>query len=186
MRQRNLAIGAALLFCVSNAAVATAMMARGNQTILVPSIVDEYAITATRVSSDYLLALTRDAASLYLNRHPYDTDYFEDNLRRLLHPSLHEALRETIRRDEEFNTYKLGRRNWQPQELCRLPGDALRTEIYGTLETYLNGKVVETVRTVRQFHWRHEGTRVFLVDMIEIEPGKHECLKLRYTDGEGQ
>lgn len=182
VRQRNAALslaGALALAVVASGVVASA---KDTSVVMVPSSVDEFRLSSSHVSTTYLLAMTRDAAALYLNRHPHDTDYFKQNLVRLAHPSFHDDIIEAIDLDEANNRFKLGRRNWMPTDVCRLSGDDYRTEILGSRETYVGGELIATETVARQFRWRLEGTRLYLVDMLEMDPAESECLTVKFTE----
>lgn len=177
-RQRNVSVGVLALSLVALVLVSMVAASKRDNIILVPTTMGEFHVTQGRVPDDYVLAVTRDAASLLLNRHPHDTSYFRDNLLRLVEPKFHESMQVIIEKDDQENRFKAGRRNWQPIEICRLPGDGFVTEVIGDLETYVNGKRVENEKIVKRFTWKLIGTRLYLSDILDVEHGQHQCAKL--------
>lgn len=183
-KQRNLAFVGMGLSVIGLVAVSVLAASKQDTTILVPTTVSPFHITAGRVPNDYLIAVTRDAASLMLNRHPHDTNYFKENMLRLVDPRIHDAMSARMDEDEAANRFKAGRRNWMPIEICRLPGEAFTTEVVGDLETYVNGVRVSNEKIVKRFVWSLSGTRLFLSDVIDVEFGRHECARIK-DEGEG-
>lgn len=181
-KQRNVAFVFMGIAMVALTAVSMLAVSKKSNTILIPTTVSEYHITAGRVPTIYLLAVTRDAASLMLNRHPHDTNYFQENMLRLVDPKIHDEMMVIMQKDEKDNRFKAGRRNWMPIEICRLQGDELVTEVVGDLETYVNGNRVETKKVVKRFFWTLNGTRLFLSDVMDIEHGQHECALIKTED----
>lgn len=177
-RQRNISFMGLALALVAVCGMTTVVASRKESIVLVPTTVDQYTIVKGRVPDDYLIAVTRDAASLLLNRHPHDTSYFRDNILRMTDPAIHDDMLVAIEQDELDNKFRAGRKNWMPEEVCRLPGEDLVTEIVGTLETYVNGQRINSERIARRFHWRLEGTRLFWSDIHILEPGEEQCKQI--------
>ena len=175
-RQRNLLIFTNVLCMLGIFATAAVAVSRQDQTIIMPSSVDRYVIQKGRVSDNMVLAMTRDISNLLLNRHPYDSEYFEENILRIAHPSRHEAIKHALSDDAENNQYRAGIRNWLPQEICLVRGDERITEVKGVVQTYVNGQLVVSRDVVQNFKWGIEGTRLWLFDSAEISPSETQCI----------
>lgn len=185
LRQRNLLIGALGLLAATNLCISALAASRKPATILIPTMMSEFEIRDGRVPDDYILNLTRDAATLMLNRHPHDTDYFRENILRMVEPRHHGALETSMAADEMQNRYKSGERTFHATDLCRVrtkDGD-LVTEIVGRLNTYLNDRKVASEELAQRFIWRMDGRRVWLRDTLRLATPESECLKLKTEEG---
>lgn len=174
-KQRNLAIFGCLVFAGASVATSMVALAKKDRIITVPTTVDSYVIEKGRVSDNYLISMTRDVSNLFLNRHPYDSDYFETNVLRIVHPSTHEKIKGVLSKDEENNQYLSGIRNWLPQNICIIR-DKNISEVSGTIQTYVNGTMVAERNIKQFFKWQLDGTRLWLVSSGEIEEGNGQCL----------
>ena len=174
-KQRNLAYAGCLVFAFATCMTALVAVSKEDRIITVPTTVDSYVIEKGRVSDNYLISMTRDVSNLFLNRHPYDSEYFEENVLRIVHPSTHEEIKNVLKGDDDNNQFRSGIRNWLPKEIC-IKRSANISEVSGTVQTFVNGsKVAE--RPLRQyFKWRLDGTRLWLVSSGEIADGDATCL----------
>jgi len=173
--QRNLALVGCVIFSLSTGAASAVAVSKNDRVITIPTSVDSYVIEKGRVSDNYLIAMTRDASNLFLNRHPYDKEYFETNVLRIVHPSRHEEVKGVIRDDDESNQYRAGIRNWLPQRLCILRSENV-TEVSGKIQIYVNGKVSSEREVKQYFKWQLDGTRLWLLTSGEIPDGEEKCL----------
>jgi len=175
-RQRNLLIVTNVIGIVGLLASSAVAMSRQDKVILVPSTVDQFIIEKGRVSDEYLLAHTRDISNLLLNRHPYDSTYFEENVLRIVHPTKQEQVKGVLAHDDENNKYLAGIRNWLPQEICIVRGTERLSEVKGRVQTYVNGQMVVDREVIQNFKWTVDGTRLWLVDSAEIEVNETRCI----------
>lgn len=175
-RQRNLALIGCAIFAFSSAMASLVAVNKEDRIITVPSSVDSYVIERGKVSDNYYIAMTRDSANLFLNRHPYDSEYFEKNVLRIVHPSTHEEIKRVLEQDDADNQYRSGIRNWLPKRVCLNRRDNV-TEVSGSVETYVNGAKVSERAVNQYFKWQLDGTRLWLVSSGEIKPGDEKCLK---------
>lgn len=174
-RQRNLSIAACAVFAFVAIMACMVALAKKDRIITIPTTIDSYIVEKGRVSENMLYAFTRDWSNLFLNRSPYDSDYFEENVFRIVHPSKHRSIRDVLSVDEENNKFRAGTRNWLPENMCVIRKEN-RSEVEGKVQIYVNGQQVLS-RTVRQyFEWEMEGTRIWLVDSGEIAEGGARCL----------
>jgi len=174
-KQRNLAIAGCMIFALASVATSMVAVSKKDRIITVPTTVDSYVIEKGRVSDNYLIAMTRDVSNLFLNRHPYDSDYFETNVLRVVHPSTHEEIKKVLANDDENNQYLSGIRNWLPKNIC-IMRDKNISEVSGTVQTYVNGKMVTEKEVKQFFKWQLDGTRLWLVSSGTIENGEETCL----------
>lgn len=175
-QQRNLLVITNVLSVLAVVFASTVAIVRKDKVILVPTTIDQYQIQSNRIGDDYILAMTRDISQLILNRHPYDTTYFEENILRIVHPSMHERIKRTLRDDDQNNQYRAGIRNWLPQEICVVRGHDLTTEVRGQVETYVNGQKVVTRDVIQRFEWDLDGTRLWLMSSKETELADAGCI----------
>lgn len=174
-RQRNLSIAACGVSALVAVMACMVALAKKDRIITIPTTIDSYIVEKGRVSENMLYAFTRDWSNLFLNRSPYDSDYFEENVFRIVHPSKHQSIRDVLSVDEENNKFRAGTRNWLPENMCVIRTEN-RSEVEGKVQIYVNGQQVLS-RPVRQyFEWEMEGTRIWLVDSGEITEGGARCL----------
>ena len=176
-RQRNLVAVAAGLLLLTAWSTSAIAMRRNSEVILVPTLLPETAIQRNRAPDDYVLSMTRDAAQLFLNRHPHDTRYMRENVLRIVDPAYHDELKRQIAEDENDNKYKSGERVFFPERMCMVEGTTSPTaEIRGRLNTYLNDRKIETRDVIQRFVWRVDGYRLVLVDTASIDKSDALCV----------
>jgi len=174
-RQRNLALMGCLVFALSTGMSSMVAISKTDRIITIPTTVDSYVIEKGRVSDNYMISITRDVSNLFLNRHPYDTEYFEENVLRIVHPSTHEDIKAVLREDDENNQYRAGIRNWLPRSVC-VNRKLNISEVSGSIQTYVNGKLAVERKVKQYFKWKLDGTRLWLVSSGEILDGEETCL----------
>lgn len=175
-RQRNLALAGCFVFACATGLSSIVAVSKQDRIITVPTTVDSYVIEKGRVSDNYMISMTRDVSNLFLNRHPYDSEYFQENVLRIVHPSTHEEIKAVMRSDDENNKYRSGIRNWLPKNICIIRG-ANRSEASGNVQTYVNGALMVERPVNQYFNWKLDGTRLWLVSSGEIEAGEEQCLQ---------
>lgn len=174
-RQRNLSFLFNAVFGLATISAAMLALSREDRIITIPTTVDQYVIEKGKVSDNYLMAMTRDGANLFLNRHPYDSQYFEENVLRIVHPSTHEEIKKVLANDDDNNQWRSGIRNWLPESICLVRGDMI-SEVRGRVETYVNGEVVSQREVIHNFKWLLDGTRLWLVSASEITKDDAKCI----------
>lgn len=180
-RMRNILLFCLVVMLLAVAALSVALMSKDKEIVLIPSVIDEMNITASRVPDAYLLSLTHDMSNLLLNRHPHDTSYFKDNVLRMVHPRYHNAIVRQIEFDEDNNKFKSGTKVFRPIVLCRVRGDVIQSEAVGEVETYINGSRIAKERLVYRYVWEHEGFHVRVKDIRQLKYEESSCANQRGT-----
>ena len=97
LNTRLTATAALLAASVATNLVLSSLFFAARQTVLVPMLPSEVTLTSTGgVSYDYLESAARDAAYLFLNRTPDNTDYFEQQLLKIAEPTTYQAIRASL------------------------------------------------------------------------------------------
>ena len=97
LNTRLTATAALLAASVATNLVLSSLFFAARQTVLVPMLPSEVTLSSTGgVSYDYLESAARDAAYLFLNRTPDNTDYFEQQLLKIAEPTTYQAIRASL------------------------------------------------------------------------------------------
>ena len=97
LNTRLTATAALLAASVATNLVLSGLIFSSRQTVLVPMLPSQVTLSSLGgVSYDYLESAARDAAYLFLNRTPDNTDYFEEQLLKIAEPSTYQAIRASL------------------------------------------------------------------------------------------
>ena len=167
-RQRNVLIAVNLVLVIGITLQSGALLNRDTHVILTPTLSSETEIKYRTPSSHYLEQVTRDVATLFLNRHPQNLDYFRKNILRMTHPSAHGdievALLDTQRQYIATKTSTV----FYPSEIYVDPYK-LYSEIQGELHTFLGSDLISNEKATYGADWHYNAMRLQLMSFYQIE-----------------
>lgn len=137
--------------------------------VLVPTLKTETSLSSGMPSPAYLEMVTRDTASLFLNRHPNNLKYFRDNILRMAHPSSHGELESALLATEKRLIATQTSTTFFPSEIITDP-QTNYTEIHGRLHTYLGNERIKDERMIFGADWTYDSMRLWLKDFYPIDP----------------
>jgi conjugal transfer pilus assembly protein TraE len=168
---RRALIGASCLLGIALVAVgsmALALSSKRQEIVLVPTLPSEMNLGTGATQPEYMELLTRDTAALFLNRHPNNTEYFEETLLRLVHPSAYPEISTEIERDRAERIQTQTSTVFLPLEVYVEPSGNY-SEIIGRYQTYVGNEMISQDTKVFAMRWQARGLSVRLVDFAEIE-----------------
>ena len=168
---RRLFILTVALLCastLSNVVLGFAVSARKESVILVPTLPSELRVGSGSVQAEYIEMLTRDTAYLILNRHPNNTEYFEQALLQIVDPGRYAQVEAQLQADRENRIETATSPSFMPIEIYVDPsGDY--SEIVGRHFTYVDQELIASETKVFAARWVRQGMSVKLADFAEIE-----------------
>lgn len=161
--------GVVCMLAVSCLGMALTLMKARTEVVLVPTMVGDMSITTGRPSAEYLESMTRDVASLFLNRHPNNTDYFQENILRVVDASVYSQMERELAASRQERIRTRTSTVFHPLSIYVDPDEAY-TEIHGQLRTYVGPQEVEQAEKTFAARWTVSGLTVRLLEFVEIEP----------------
>ncbi len=167
-RQRNVLIAVNLILVIGITLQSGVLLSRDTHVILTPTLSSDTEIQYQTPSAHYLEQVTRDVASLFLNRHPQSLDYFRKNILRMTHPSAHGdievALLDTQRKYIATKTSTV----FYPSEIYVDP-KKLYSEIKGELHTFLGSDLISNEEATYGANWHYNALRLQLMSFYQLD-----------------
>lgn len=162
--------------------VLAVMLTRQKQEmVLVPTLQGEATIITGTASNEYLQALTRDAAALFLNRHPNNSNYFRQNLLRMVDGTVFGEMEAQLLAERNSRIKTKTSTVFHPSEIYVSPeGDY--SEIGGIVQTFVASQMVSEETKVFAARWRVQGLQVRLLDFSEIERSRARMRSFRQSE----
>ncbi|WP_271187878.1 TraE/TraK family type IV conjugative transfer system protein [Maricaulis virginensis] len=173
-RVRSISRVTAMLACLCLAltvaviALALSVMAKRGEVVLVPTLSSELRMISGTPSAEYMEAMTRDVAALMLNRHPNNTEYFRENILRMVHASVYAQIERELDAARQERVRTRTSTVFHPVSIYVDPEDRY-SEITGILRTYVGPEQVGEETKTFAVRWIVEGLTVRLADFSEIE-----------------
>lgn len=145
-----------------------------SEVVLVPTLASELAVREGAASREYLEQMTRDVASLFLNRTPHNTEYFEDTLLRLVDPRVYASMQAEL---EDARAERVETRTstvFHPIELYVEP-DRGYSEIVGEVQTFVGDERISKETKTFAATWAVNGLTVRLHEFVEIDPSERRA-----------
>jgi conjugal transfer pilus assembly protein TraE len=167
LRQRNwLALLAAGLAVTSLAAIAVGST-QSREIVLVPVTGQSLTLSSAGVSREYLELVTRDTALMLLNRSPEGLDYWMGQILKLADPAAHGRLKSELiqivseqRGSDIAQAFVIRSLVIDPKEL--------RSEVTGTLKTFVGAQVIASEERKFIFSWSYSGLRLALTGFAQV------------------
>ena len=150
---------------LSNVIMASLVMRQRTEAVLIPTMTSDMALMSGAPSGQYMEMLTRDIASLFLNRHPNNTEYFQENVLRVVHSSVYAEMEQQLRAKRIHTRTSTV---FHPIELFVDPSEGY-SEITGVLQTRVGDQQVSEETRTYAARWHIEGLTVRLLDFSEID-----------------
>ncbi|WP_109356269.1 type IV conjugative transfer system protein TraE [Sphingorhabdus sp. EL138] len=167
LRQRNwLALLAAGLAVTSLVAI-TAATTQSREIVLVPVTGQSLTLSSAGVADEYLELVTRDTALMLLNRSPEGLDYWMEQILKLADPGAHGRLKSELvkivseqRGSDIAQAFVIRSLSIDPKEL--------RSEVSGTLKTFVGAQVIASEERKFVFRWSYSGLRLALTGFAQV------------------
>jgi conjugal transfer pilus assembly protein TraE len=162
LRQRNALAVASLALGLLLAATFTVAEKRDREVVLVPTLRSQVTLSSTAVSRDYLEMVTRDLASVALNRSPESLTYWMNSILDLTD----ERARGQVKKDlMKVVAEQQGSQITQffTPDTMEVDPKGLSSMVGGTLHTVVASKEVTTEHRTFQFRWSYNGVSLKLI-----------------------
>lgn len=160
--------GVSCALALSNVIMAGLVMRQRTEAVLIPTMTSDMSLMSGAPSGHYMEMVTRDVASLFLNRHPNNTEYFQENVLRLVHSSVYAEMEQDLRTMREERVHTRTSTVFHPIEIFVDPSEGY-SEIIGVLQTRVGDQQVSEETRVYAARWAIEGLSVRLLDFSEID-----------------
>lgn len=170
LRQRNwLALAAAGLTVTSLTAI-VAGSTQSREIVLVPVTGQSLTLSTAGVAHEYLELVTRDTALMLLNRSPEGLDYWMKQILEIADPAAHGRLKSEL---VKIVSEQRGSDIAQAFVIRSLVIDpkALKSEVTGTLKTFVGAQVIASEERKFVFRWTYTGFRLALTGFSQMPTG---------------
>lgn len=169
LKQRNtFAVTSCGLFLVLCATLLVAS-GRKQEIILVPAVKGSMSLTSTSVSPEYLEAVTRDVATVALNRSPENLDYWMQSLLNLTDESSRGQLKVDLLKVYQEQSGTQITQFFTPDGMQIYP-DRLQSQVSGIVHTVAANKEVSTQHRLFRFIWAYNGFNLKLKGFGAVTP----------------
>ena len=168
LKQRNallLTTMALLVVVLSLTFVATS---KDRELVLVPSLAKPLTISSASISPEYLEMVTRDVATLALNRSPSALDYWMEGVLKIVHPSAYGRVKADLmklvaeqRGSDVAQSFTFTGMKIYPRTLT--------SDVSGTLTTFVGKQVISSEPKVFRFVWSYSGVSLSLLRFGLVE-----------------
>jgi conjugal transfer pilus assembly protein TraE len=142
---------------------------RRQEIILVPAVKGPMTLTATSVSPEYLEAVTRDVATVALNRSPENLDYWMQSLLNLTDESSRGQLKVDLLKVYQEQSGTQITQFFTPDGMQVYP-DRLQSQVSGIVHTVAANKEVSTQHRLFRFVWAYNGFNLKLKGFGAVMP----------------
>ena len=167
LKQRNMLAVFALALLVVLLAMLVALTAKDREVVLAPVLSRPLVISSAGVSPEYLELVSRDAATMVLNRTPSGLDYWMEQVLRIVHPSAYGAVKAQLVR---IVNEQRGSDVAQAFTMTAMTTDTrhLTTDVAGVLTTYVGRQVISSEKKTFRFRWAYAGLSLSLVEFGQL------------------
>lgn len=169
LKQRNALLLSTLALLVVTLWLTYAATSKDRDVLLVPSLSRPLAISSANVSPEYLELITRDVATMALNRSPASLDYWMEQVLKVVHPSAYGRVKAELvklvseqRGSDISQAFTISDMKIYPKTLT--------SDVSGKLTTFVGSQVISSEPKTFRFVWSYSGLSLSLVRFGLIEP----------------
>ncbi len=173
LKQRNMLAVFALALLVVALLLLMAMVAKDREVILAPVLSRPLTISSAGVSPEYLELVSRDAATIILNRTPSGTEYWMDAVLKIVNPSAYGHVKGQL---VQMIGEQKGSDLAQAFAMTGMSIDskALTADVTGFVTTYVGRQVISSDKKTFRFRWTYSGLSLSLIEfgqLVAVKPG---------------
>ena len=176
LRQRNWLTGIAALLAITTIIGIVGAASRDQEIILVPISTQPLTISSAGASAEYMELVTRDTALMLLNRSPEGLDYWMEQILKLADPKAHGRLKSEL---VKIVSEQRGTDIAQAFVIRSLSIDpkGLRSEVTGTLKTFVGAQVIASEERKFVFSWTYSGLRLALTGFAQVPTEREQQIQ---------
>lgn len=171
LKQRNMLAVFALVLLGVVLMMLLALTAKDREVVLSPVLSRPLVISSAGVSPEYLELISRDAATMVLNRTPSGLDYWMEQVLRIVHPSAYGTVKAQLvkivneqRGSDVAQAFTMTGMITNPSQLT--------TDVSGVLTTYVGKQVISSEKKTFRFRWAYSGLSLSLIEFGQLVSGK--------------
>ncbi len=170
LRQRNVLAALAAGLAIALVVMFTVAQSRDREVVLVPVLHAPVTLTNREVSADYLEMVTRDMATLVLNRSPDALDYWMKNILAVTDERARGDVKASLMKIVSEEQGSQITQFFTPDSLQVNPGK-LESTVGGIVHTVVASKEVTSEHRSFRFVWSYNGVSLRLIGFGMIVPG---------------
>ena len=171
LKQRNMLLIVGIALVVLIMLLVVGLLSKDREVVLTPVLSAPMTITSGQVTPEYLQVVTRDAATVLLNRTPEGLDYWMSEGLRLVNPAAYGKVKAGLVRivDQERQSDIT-----QAFAMTAMSVDTpnLTVDVTGRVTTFVGSKLITTIKSTYRFRWVYSGLSLSLVEFGRLEDVK--------------
>lgn len=169
LKQRNMLAMFALTLLVVALLLILALTTKDREIVLAPVLARPLSISSAGVSKEYLELVSRDAATMVLNRTPSGLDYWMEQVLKIAHPSAYGRVKNQL---VKIVAEQKGSDVAQAFSMTGMTIDPvhLTTDVTGFVTTYVGRQVITNEKKSFRFRWAYAGLSLSLVEFGQLVP----------------
>ena len=169
LKQRNMLAVFALTLLAVALMLIMALTTKDREIVLAPVLSRPLTISSASVSKEYLELVSRDAATMVLNRTPSGLDYWMEQVLKIVHPSAYGRVKNQL---VKIVAEQKGSDVAQAFSMTGMTIDLphLTTDVTGFVTTYVGRQVISNEKKSFRFRWDYSGLSLSLVEFGQLVP----------------
>lgn len=169
LKQRNMLAVLVLTLIGLMMVIIMMFVSRDREVILQPVLSRSLTISSAGVTAEYLEMVTRDTATIALNRSPEALEYWMTQVLKVVHPSAYGKVKASLvkivteQKDSDVSqAFSMTGMTVDPKQMA--------SEVSGTLTTFVGKKVISSAKKTFRFRWSYSGLTLSLIEFGELVP----------------
>ena len=169
LKQRNMLAVLVLTLIGLMMVIIMMFVSRDREVILQPVLSRPLTISSAGVTAEYLEMVTRDTATIALNRSPEALEYWMNQVLKVVHPSAYGKVKASLvkivteQKDSDVSqAFSMTGMTVDPKQMT--------SEVSGTLKTFVGEQVVASDDRRFRFNWTYRGLRLALSGFAPLPP----------------
>lgn len=173
LKQRNMLAVLVLALIGLMMVIITMFVSRDREIVLQPVLSRPLTISSAGVTSEYLEMVTRDTASIALNRSPESLEYWMREILKIVHPSAYGRLKANLLRVIDENKGSDVSQSFSMTGM-KIDPKQLTSEVSGVVTVFVGKKVISSAKKTFRFRWFYSGLTLSLIEFGELVPVEKE------------
>lgn len=171
LRQRNLLLLVIIALVILVGILMGLVASKDREVVLQPILSRPMTISSSGVTADYLEAVTRDTATLILNRSPSGLDYWMENILNVVSPDAYGTIKAQLVKivTEQSNTDIA--QSFLPTGMTVDP-KSLTSQVTGDLRTFVGDQTISNEKKTYVFAWKYSGVSLSLIRFGAVVPAE--------------
>lgn len=173
LKQRNMLAVLVLALIGLMMVIITMFVSRDREIVLQPVLSRPLTISSAGVTAEYLEMVTRDTATIALNRSPEALEYWMQQILKIVHPSAYGRLKANLLRVIDENKGSDVSQSFSMTGM-KVDPKLMTSEVSGVVTIFVGKKVISSVKKTFRFRWSYTGLTLSLIEFGELVPAGKE------------